>query len=318
MTRGKRTVQTAELQVRLLREGIIESTHRVQAVVSDSRGRVLSVAGNPETATFVRSALKPFQAIAVTSTGTMERYGLSDRDLAIICSSHQGTVEQARQAFNVLWRCDVEPTALQCPTPEGKRSPLEYNCSGKHAGMLAVCRQRNFPLSSYLQRNHPVQRLILAKVAELLRIAPEEIIYAHDDCGAPTYFLQLAQIATLYAQLGSGDSLDMERIIRAMTHHPTMVAGDGQFDTELMRLSEGELVSKAGAEGIQCVARVGEDLGLAIKVTDGAKRAKYAIAIHLLKQMGWITPTVAETLSETYMSLGNFKRLEVMGELSMP
>ena len=318
MTRGKRTVQTAELQVRLLREGIIESTHRVQAVVSDSRGRVLSVAGNPETATFARSALKPFQAIAVTSTGTMEHYGLSDRDLAIICSSHQGTVEQARQAFNVLWRCEVEPTALQCPTPPGKRSPLEYNCSGKHAGMLAVCQQRNFPLSSYLQRNHPVQRLILAKVAELLRIPPEEIIYAHDDCGAPTYFLQLAQMATLYAQLGSGDSLDMERIIRAMTHHPGMVAGDGEFDTELMRQAEGELVSKSGAEGIQCIARVGEDLGLAIKVTDGAKRAKYAIAIHLLKQMGWITPTMAETLSETYMSLGNFKRLEVLGELSMP
>ncbi len=318
MTRGKRTVQTAELQVRLLREGIIESTHRVQAVVSDSRGRVLSVAGSPETASFARSALKPFQAIAVTSTGTMEHYGLSDRDLAIICSSHQGTVEQARQAFNVLWRCDVEPSALQCPTPEGKRSPLEYNCSGKHAGMLAVCQQRNFPLSSYLQRNHPVQRLILAKVAELLRIAPEEIIYAHDDCGAPTYFMQLGQMATLYAQLGSGDSLDMERIIRAMTHHPVMVAGDGQFDTELMRLAEGQLVSKAGAEGIQCIARVGEDLGLAIKVTDGAKRAKYAIAIHLLKQMGWITPTMAETLSETYMTLGNFKRLEVMGELSMP
>ena len=318
MTRGKRTVQTAELQVRLLREGIIESTHRVQAVVSDSRGRVLSVAGNPETATFARSALKPFQAIAVTSTGTMEHYGLSDRDLAIICSSHQGTVEQARQAFNVLWRCEVEPTALQCPTPPGKRSPLEYNCSGKHAGMLAVCQQRNFPLSSYLQRNHPVQRLILAKVAELLRIPPEEIIYAHDDCGAPTYFLQLAQMATLYAQLGSGDSLDMERIIRAMTHHPGMVAGDGEFDTELMRLAEGQLVSKSGAEGVQCIARVGEDLGLAIKVTDGAKRAKYAIAIHLLRQMGWITPTMAETLSETYMSLGNFKRLEVTGELSMP
>jgi L-asparaginase len=318
MTRGKRTIQTAELQVRLLREGIIESTHRVQATVSDSRGRVLSVAGSPETATFVRSALKPFQALAVTNSGTMERYGLSDRDLAILCSSHQGTVEQARQAFNVLWRCDIEPTALQCPIPEGKRSPLEHNCSGKHAGMLAVCRQRNFPLSGYIQRNHPVQRLILAKVAELLRMPPEEFIHAHDDCGAPTYFIQLGQMATLYAQLGSGDNLDMERIVRAMSHHPAMVAGEGQFDTELMRLSEGQLVSKSGAEGIQCIAHVGEGQGLAIKVMDGAKRAKHAIAIHLLKQMGWITPTIAETLTETYMTLGNYKRLEVMGELALP
>ncbi|NJN58475.1 MAG: asparaginase [Leptolyngbyaceae cyanobacterium SL_5_9] len=316
MTMGKRT-QAAELEVRLLREGIIESRHHVHAVVCDDRGRVLSVAGNSETAAFVRSALKPFQALAVTTTGTMERYGLSDRDLAIICSSHKGTTEQARQVFNILWRCDIDPTMLQCPIPEGKHSPLQHNCSGKHAGMLAVCQQRNWSLNSYLQRNHPVQRLILGKVADLLRMPAEEFISAHDDCGAPTYFMQLGQMAILYALLASGDNLDMERIVRAMIHHPTMVAGDGEFDTELMRLSEGELVSKSGSEGIQCISRLGEGLGLAIKVMDGAKRAKYAVAIHILKQMGWISPAIAETLSETYMSLGNFKRLDVVGELSL-
>ncbi len=115
--------------------------------------------------------------------------------------------------------------------------------------MLAVCRQLNFSLANYTQRNHPVQRLILGKVAELLRMPPEELIYAHDDCGAPTYYMQLLQMATLYATLASGDNLDMERIVRAMTHHPAMVAGEGQFDTELMRLAGGDLLSKAGSEG---------------------------------------------------------------------
>lgn len=316
MTMGKRT-QAAELEVRLLREGIIESRHQVQAVVCDNRGRVLSVAGNSETACFVRSALKPFQALAVTTTGTLERYNLTDRDLAIICSSHKGTIEHSRQAFNVLWRCDIEPSALQCPIPEGKRSPLEYNCSGKHAGMLAVCKQRSWPLNSYLQRSHPVQQLILSKVAELLRMPAVEFISARDDCGAPTYFMQLGQMAALYAKLASGDSLDLERIVRAMTHHPIMVAGLGEFDTELMRLSQGELVSKSGSEGIQCVGRVGEGMGLAIKAIDGAKRAKHAVAIHLLKQMGWITPAIAETLAEKYVTLSAFKRLDVLGELSM-
>jgi L-asparaginase len=316
MTRARRT-QTAELEVRLLREGLVESTHRVQAVVCDDRGRVLTVAGSTETATFVRSALKPFQALAVTTTGTLERYGLSDRDLAIICSSHRGKVEQVRQVFNILWRADVDPTALQCPTPVGKKSPLEYNCSGKHAGMLAVCQQRNWTLTSYLQRNHPLQQLILQKVAELLGMPGEEFISARDDCGAPTYFMQLGQMASLYARLASGNSLDMERIIRAMVHHPTLIAGEGEFDTELMRLTEGELVSKAGAEGIQCIGRVREGMGLAIKVMDGAKRAKYAVAIHLLKQMGWITPSVSETLAEMFMTLGEVTRLEVAGDLSM-
>lgn len=316
MTRGKRT-QAPELEVRLLREGIAESTHRVQAVVCDNRGRVLSVAGNAETASFVRSSLKPFQALAVTTTGTLERYNLTDRDLAIICSSHQGNIEQVRQVFNVLWRCDIDPSVLQCPIPEGKRSPLEYNCSGKHAGMLAVCQQRNWPLNTYLQRTHPIQKLILGKVSELLRMPAEEFIAVHDDCGAPTYLMQLGQMASLFAQLASGSNLDLERIVRAMTHHPLMVAGEGAFDTQLMQLTQGELVSKAGAEGIQCIGRVGEGMGLAIKVIDGAKRAKFAVAIHLLKQMGWISPSVSEALAENFMSLGNFKRLEVLGELSM-
>ena len=316
MTRGKRT-QAAELEVRLLREGLIESRHQVQAVACDDRGRILSVAGNAETATFVRSALKPFQALAVTTTGTLERYNLTDRDLAIICSSHKGSIEQVRQAFNILWRCDVDPSALQCPVPEGKRSSLEYNCSGKHAGMLAVCQQCNWPLPNYLQRTHPVQQLILTKVSELLRMPGEEFIIARDDCGAPTYFMQLGQMATLYAQLASGSNLDMERIVRAMTHHPALVAGEGEFDTELMRLTQGELVSKSGAEGVQCVGRVGEGLGLAIKVVDGAKRAKYAAAIHLLKQLGWITPSIAESLTETFLMLSPFKRLDVLGEISL-
>ena len=316
MTRGKRT-QTAALEVRLLREGIVESTHRVLAVVCDERGRVLSVAGNPETSTFIRSALKPFQALAVTTSGTLERFNLNDRDLAIICSSHHGQIEQVRQVFKILWRCDVDPSVLQCPIPEGKQTPLEYNCSGKHAGMLAVCQQRQWPLNNYLEYNHPVQKLILSQLAELMKMPGEELIPARDDCGAPTYFVQLRQMASLYVLLASVVFLGLVCFVRAMTHHPTMVAGEGEFDTELMRLSEGELVSKAGAEGVQCIGRVGEGMGLAIKVMDGAKRAKYAVAIQLLKQMGWISPSVSETLAETFMKLSNFKRLEVIGELSM-
>jgi L-asparaginase len=316
MTMGKRTQATA-LEVRLLREGIIESRHIVQAVVCDERGRVLSVAGNSETAAFVRSALKPFQALAVTTTGTLERYNLSDRDLAIITSSHKGTIEQVRQAFNILWRADLDPSALQCPIPEGKKSPLEYNCSGKHAGMLAVCQQRRWPLNNYLERKHPIQQLILGKVAELLRMPAEEFLSAHDDCGAPTYLMQISQMASLYALLASSSNVDMERIVRAMTHHPAMVAGEGEFDTELMRLAPGELVSKSGAEGVQCIGRLGEGMGLTIKVIDGAKRAKYAVAIHLLQQMGWISPSAAESLSEKFMTLGKYKRLEVVGELSL-
>ena len=316
MTRAKR-YQTADLEVQLLREGIVESVHNAHAVVCDSRGRVLSVAGNAETATFIRSSLKPFQTLAVAASGTLERFGLDDRDLAIMCASHKGQIEQVRQAFHILWKAELEPTMLQCPTPSGKKSPLEHGCSGKHAGMLAVCQQRNWPLESYLHRNHPLQTLILGTVAELLGMPAEEFIGAHDDCGAPTYLMPLHQMAALFAKLASGDNLEMERIVRAMTYHPELVAGSGAFDTELMRLTAGELVSKSGAEGIQCVGRVGQGLGLAIKVRDGSKRAKCAVAVHLLKQLGWLMPETAEELADKYMLLSEYKRLDIQGELEL-
>jgi L-asparaginase len=316
MTRAKRD-RAPHLEVHLLREGIVESIHYIEATVCDNRGRVLLLAGNCQTSAFIRSALKPFQALAITTTGTLEQYGLSDRDLAIICGSHQGTIEQSRQAFNILWQADIDPSALQCPIPQGKQSALQHNCSGKHAGMLAVCQQRHWPLNTYIRRSNPIQQLILHKIAELLGMPGDELITARDDCGAPTYAMQMQQMAHLYAQLASGSNLDLERIVRAMVHHPNLVAGEGAFDTEIMHLTQGEIVSKSGAEGIQCIGRVGEGMGLAIKVKDGAKRAKYAIAIHLLKQMGWITPNVAEILSEKFMKLSDCKRLETLGDLSM-
>jgi len=303
------------LEVQLLREGIAESKHYAHVVVGDQRGRLLAVAGNAEIGTFIRSALKPFQALAVTTSGAMERYNLTDRDLATICSSHQGSIEHARHVFSILWRCELEPGYLQCPIPHSKKSPLEHNCSGKHAGMMAVCQLRNWSISDYLQRSHPIQQLILSKISEMLHMPAAEFIGARDDCGAPTYFMSLQQMASLYSQLTSGDNLDMERIVRAMTQHPEAVGGVGHFDTEFMTISEGTLISKAGAEGIQCVGRIGSGMGLAIKVEDGAKRAKYAAAIHVLRQLGWIAPEAADHLADKFLTLSDYKRLDVSGEL---
>ena len=274
-------------------------------------------AGAADMSSFTRSSLKPFQALAVASSGTLERFELDNRDLAVMCGSHQGSISHARQVFNILWRCDIEASALQCPCPEGKQSRLQHNCSGKHAGMLAVCRQQEWPLEEYLERNHPVQALIVDKVGEFLGIPPNELIVARDDCGAPTYLMRLSQMAQLYALLGSGSRLDLERIVRAMTSYPELIAGEGSFDTELMRATQGEVISKSGSEGVQCIARVGHGLGLAIKVTDGSKRAKYAAAIHLLRQLGWISTDAAETLGDRYINLSPFKRLDVVGDLTM-
>jgi len=248
--------------VLLLRNGIAESVHRVHAVVCDQRGRVLMRAGDPQQLSFVRSALKPFQAQMFVSSGAADQTGSGDRGLAIACSSHTGTPAQAREAFKILWSADLEAERLQCPQPRPGASPLEHNCSGKHAAFLATCRRMNWALESYLQTDHPLQQQLLKQVGELLGLPGAELVAARDDCGAPTLQMQLAQMALLFAHLGASEQPELERLSRAMLAHPELVAGEGRFDTELMRRSHGLVVSKGGAEGIQCLARMGEGLGL--------------------------------------------------------
>lgn len=303
------------LEVRLEREGIPESRHRVHAVVCDQRGRVLMRAGDPQQLSFVRSALKPFQATVFVSSGAADRCGCGDRGLAIACASHAGTAAHAREAFKLLWGAELEVERLQCPVPRGGSSALEHNCSGKHAAFLASCRQMHWPLETYLQPNHPLQQEVLKRVSELLAVPAAELVVARDDCGAPTLQLQLAQMALLFAHLGAGALPDLERLSRAMLAHPELVAGDERFDTELMRLGHGQVISKGGAEGIQCLSRVGEGLGMAIKVEDGSARAKHAVALHLLEQLDWLTPAGLDQLRQRFLEPAPHLRLSVLGEL---
>ncbi|MCX5941173.1 MAG: asparaginase, partial [Cyanobium sp. LacPavin_0818_WC50_MAG_67_9] len=243
------------LEVRLLRNGIVESRHRVHAVVCDGRGRVLMRAGDPQQLSFVRSALKPFQATVFVGSGAADHCNCGERGLAIACASHAGTAMHAREAFKLLWGAEIEAEQLQCPVPECGSSPLEHNCSGKHAAFLATCRQLGWSRESYLQKEHPLQQEVLKRVGDLLALPPAELLTARDDCGAPTLQLQLAQMALLYAHLGAGSQADLERLSRAMLAHPELVAGEGRFDTELMRRGHGQVLSKGGAEGIQCLSR---------------------------------------------------------------
>ena len=301
------------LEVHLTRNGIRESLHRVHAVVCDQRGRVLMRAGDPQQLSFIRSALKPFQAQVFVSSGAADQGGHDDRALAIACASHAGEAGQAREAFKILWKADLESEQLQCPTPRGKASPLEHNCSGKHAAFLATCRRMHWPLESYLQPDHPLQQQVLKRVGELLGMPGAELVVARDDCGAPTLQLQLSQMALLFAHLGASEQADLERLSRAMLSHPDLVAGPGRFDTEVMALGHGQVLSKGGAEGIQCL--VGEGLGLAIKVEDGASRAKHAVALHLLRQLEWLTPFTLEELGQRFLHPNEGVKLEVSGEL---
>ncbi len=303
------------LQVLLKRGSSIESIHRVHAVVCDNKGRILMSAGRADFETFIRSSLKPFQVLPFISSGAAEKFKSDEKGLAICCGSHAGTVSHSREVFKLLWNAEIDVNSLHCPVPSSGNSPLQHNCSGKHAAFLATSKKMGWPLDSYLQGNHPLQKEITRRVSELLGLPSEELFAARDDCGAPTLLLQLSQMALLYAHLGGSQHAELEQVSRAMLSQPIMISGNGRFDTELIKLGHGQLVSKGGAEGIQCISRIGEGIGMAIKVEDGSKRAKHAVALHLLKQFEWLTPGGLEELKEQVLLVAPGVQLEVKGEL---
>ena len=306
---------SSPIKVILKRNSSIESVHRVHAVICDIKGRILISSGDPNYDTFIRSALKPFQALPFVSSGTYQQIKCGEESLAIASSSHKGTPKHAREVFKILWNADIDVTDMQCPIPNKKQSKLEHNCSGKHASFLATCKKMNWEQSNYLDKDHPIQVEIKRRVSEILEIPTQELITATDDCGAPTLLLRLNQMAILYAHFGYSNHQDLEQIRRSYIKYPELISGIGGFDTELMSRSHGQVISKGGSEGIQCIARVGEGLGLAIKVEDGSRRAKHAAAIHILKQLEWITPIAITELEETILTINPSVELEVKGEL---
>tara|TARA_Y100001968_G_scaffold275950_1_gene269976 strand:+ start:125 stop:1087 length:963 start_codon:yes stop_codon:yes gene_type:complete len=317
-TNNKMNSNIKPLKVLVRRGSSIESLHRAHASICDTKGRILMKVGSSEYETFIRSALKPFQALPFLASGTYEKYHANNRALALACGSHSGSAEQAREAFKLLWNADIDIKELKCPIPKNGESKLQHNCSGKHSAFLATCKKMNWDLDSYLMGHHPLQKEILRRVSELLKIPAEEFIAERDDCGAPTLLMRLSQMAMLYAHLSSSDQPEYEKIARAMTSCPDLVAGKGKFDSELMKRGHNQIISKGGSEGIQCIGLLGEGMGLAIKVEDGAKRAKHAVAIHLLRQLEWITPSALEELDELLLQQKQGIYLEVQGQLMVP
>ena len=211
------------LKVLVKRGSSVESIHRAHASICDTKGRILMKAGSCEYETFIRSALKPFQAMPFITSGASEKYNLDSKTLALACGSHSGSSVQARTAFKLLWNADIDIKELKCPTPQNRESKLQHNCSGKHSAFLATCKKMDWDLDSYLMGHHPLQKEIFRRVAELLKIPAEELIAERDDCGAPTLLLRLSQMAVLYAHLSKSDQPEFEKITRAMTNIQTLL-----------------------------------------------------------------------------------------------
>ncbi len=307
------------LEALVRRGSIVESRHELELALVDPEGRLEAATGDAARVTTFRSAAKPFQLLPLVERGHADRWGFGDADLALMSASHTGSAEHVAGVQRLLDRIGLGPDALACgyhepEDPESlarlrggaeSPSPLYNNCSGKHAGMLALARAEGWPVEGYHLPEHPVQQLALRTVAELCGVDAASIATAVDGCSVVVFALPLSAMARGYAVLaaaarqpgGDARSQALARIARAMMAHPRLVEGRGRVSTELMEAAAGKLLAKCGAEGLQLVAWPERARGLAIKCRDGATRATGPAVVAALERFGALERDEIERLS---------------------
>lgn len=291
---------------RILRKGIIESIHYGSVAVASADGRLLYWVGDPYFVTYLRSSAKPFQAIPVVESGAAREFGFTSAEIAIMTGSHSGSDIHVRTVQSILDKIGLKPEHLNCgshpPINDKVSKPLDdqgapksalyHNCSGKHAGMLALAVFRNLSLDDYLSPAHPVQQTIRKTVAEICCYPEDKIMFGIDGCSSPNQALPIYNMALGFARLVTPNAVPRDKafayttVSMAMLEHPEMVAGDGRFDTTLISSPGERLISKAAAEALECFSLVDRKLGAALKIIDGTKRALFPTTVEFLYKMG--------------------------------
>ncbi len=306
----------SESLLHVTRGNCVENIHRGDIAVVDHQGHLAAWLGDPQKRTFMRSCAKPIQALAVIETGAAEAYGITDRELAVMCASHYAEpfhVEAVRSVLEKLglseehllcgasYSLNEEVLQRMCLAGEPKRR-IYNNCSGKHAGMLAVVRRMGLSLDAYDQAEHPLQQLTLKTLSEVCEVPAGEIGLGIDGCGVPVVALPLYNMALSFAKLAHSSVFPPLRqraadaVTAAMRMHPEMVAGTGGFCTELMRLSHGKLFAKLGADAVYCIGVPERGIGIAVKVEDGNMKVLSSAVMETLKQLEVLGPQELEAL----------------------
>lgn len=291
--------------IEVTRGALVESAHSGAVALSDSRGHLLLSLGDVARPVYPRSSIKALQCVPLIETGAAERFGFGNEEIALACASHSGSDRHVAVATRMLERVGLGEAALGCGAhvPMGdsaaralmergdKPSQLHNNCSGKHAGMLAVACHCGEPLGGYWDAAHPVQRRVRAVIAEMSGERLDDDVMGIDGCAVPTWAIPLASLARVFAVLATGDGLApdrrraTERIMQACWAAPDLVAGPGRADSVLMQKFPGEIFLKTGAEGVYCGSFPHLGLGFALKIDDGTKRASAGAAMALIEHL---------------------------------
>jgi L-asparaginase II len=326
-SRTQNQVPLAEPLVEVRRGGITESRHRGHVIAVEPDGNVVAYLGAPQiTVTFLRSSAKPFQALPLVVSGAADRFGFTDREVALACASHNGEPIHTELAASMLEKIGLGPEALKCGVhePYGAEAARELrergeapnvlhnNCSGKHAGMLAVAVHLGAPIESYNRPEHPVQIAIGKAISQFTGVPVEDLAVAVDGCAVPVFGMTVKAMALAYAQLVSplvefdeATRRACERIVRVMSAYPEVIGGTSdRLDTEVMRAAPGRLVSKVGADGVYTAGvnpceEWPRGLGLALKIEDGDDRqARPPVVVESVRQLGVLKDESLEAVAK--------------------
>jgi len=288
------------------RSGAIENEWHGCIAVADPEGRLVAWAGNPKARYYLRSSAKPLQALSIVASGAYKAWRMTPKELAVCCASHSGSLEHQQTVSGLLAKAGLGEEHLRCGTHmpgdgeasrelilQGRKpTPVHNNCSGKHSGMLVTAKHLGASLDDYLNLDHPVQQAILGNISVLSGLAPEEVHIGVDGCGAPVHNLPLHAMATAFARVATGRNVPRGlraaalAVRKATGAHPHMVAGHGNFNTELLAAFAGDCVAKSGAEGLFCAGFASRGLGIAVRVGDGSHRPQPPIVMRILHQIG--------------------------------
>ena len=336
-------VPIAEPLVEVKRGGLTESRHRGHVVAVEPDGNVVAFLGAPHLVTFLRSAAKPFQALPLLVSGAAERFGFTDREVALACASHNGEPIHTELATSMLEKIGLAPEALKCGVHEPYSAEvaqqlrergeapnvLQNNCSGKHAGMLALALHLDAPTETYVRPEHPVQVAIGKTVAQFADVAVQDLAVAVDGCAVPVFGMTVKAMALMYARLVSPpaefDELTRracERIVRVMSAYPELIGGTSdRLDTTIMRAAPRRLVSKVGAEGVYTAGinpceEWPRGLGLALKIEDGDdRRARPTVVVESLRQLGVLKDESLEAVARYAFFPVTNRPGDVVGEI---
>lgn len=309
------------------RGGILESTHSGHAVICDETGQIVESWGNPDAIIFPRSSCKMLQALPLLESGAADAAGLTPRQLALSCASHEGAAIHTEAVADWLSALGMAEPDLRCgahdPLDRAAREALTLaheqpcqlhnNCSGKHAGFLTLNRHLRAG-SEYVEVDHPVQKAVKAAFEETTRETSAG--YGIDGCSAPNFAVSVAGLARSMAAFAAardgGDSREraMHRLAHAMATHPEMVAGEGRACTELMRAMGGKVAIKTGAEAVFVAIIPEKKMGIALKITDGGTRGSEAAIAGLLVKLGVLDAKHPATLKRLNSVQKNWRGFE--------